>query len=311
MSKCYLCAELITEENKSREHIIPNCIGGRLTSFNILCKSCNTGFSIYDAEFCKLGSVLATAFGIKKQRGHLLTHKAIKESDGTEQIMHKEGDTLWAGHLNPVHSQDGQSLSFDVFGVKRARQEMERLKKELEGKGFQIHDITFTRNYKEDDIDSYIVPCDYDVPSLLRGVCKILVGFYYEKTGDLDQVSSIIEFLKVGDENYFSRESKLQIPRGDNPCHTIIVWGSKEERILYGYFEMFNEVGYEVLMNSEYEGENLAFNYRYDLKTEKPIEFDLKLWVDKAELIAFIIDSMDLASLPESILDLPEARPIK
>ena len=51
MSKCYLCGMLLSESNRSLEHIIPNAIGGHLKSKDLICKNCNsnTGQKI-DAE---------------------------------------------------------------------------------------------------------------------------------------------------------------------------------------------------------------------------------------------------------------------
>ena len=41
MFVCYLCRTPLNEMNKSEEHIIPNAIGGKLKSTNILCDECN------------------------------------------------------------------------------------------------------------------------------------------------------------------------------------------------------------------------------------------------------------------------------
>ena len=38
---CALCGVLITEENNSKEHIIPNAIGGKKKISNFICEECN------------------------------------------------------------------------------------------------------------------------------------------------------------------------------------------------------------------------------------------------------------------------------
>ena len=40
MNNCYLCRQVLSKENESVEHIIPNSIGGRLKSKKLLCKKC-------------------------------------------------------------------------------------------------------------------------------------------------------------------------------------------------------------------------------------------------------------------------------
>jgi len=42
--KCIYCGEIITNENESREHIIPDCLGGsKILKENLVCKECNNG----------------------------------------------------------------------------------------------------------------------------------------------------------------------------------------------------------------------------------------------------------------------------
>lgn len=41
MKKCYICGEELTKDNTSAEHIIPNAIGGKLKSKDLICKKCN------------------------------------------------------------------------------------------------------------------------------------------------------------------------------------------------------------------------------------------------------------------------------
>ena len=41
---CYKCGTLLNSSNRSKEHIIPNFLGGRLTSNYLLCQKCNSEF---------------------------------------------------------------------------------------------------------------------------------------------------------------------------------------------------------------------------------------------------------------------------
>ena len=42
MPNCYKCTDEINDENVSTEHIIPNAVGGRLKSKELLCNICNS-----------------------------------------------------------------------------------------------------------------------------------------------------------------------------------------------------------------------------------------------------------------------------
>lgn len=68
MNFCFYCGEVLTKKNETLEHIIPNGIGGKLTSKKLLCKNCNNVFSKYDADLCE-NLRFCTNFLNPKRRG--------------------------------------------------------------------------------------------------------------------------------------------------------------------------------------------------------------------------------------------------
>ena len=66
---CALCAQPLTDSNASKEHVIPNAIGGRKTVSNFICRNCNslTGHD-WDYELINQLKPLCTILNIK--RGH-------------------------------------------------------------------------------------------------------------------------------------------------------------------------------------------------------------------------------------------------
>lgn len=69
---CVLCNHEITEENNTKEHIIPNSLGGKRVLKNFICIDCNskTG-ETWDAEIARKFAPFCTMFGIKKDRGNV------------------------------------------------------------------------------------------------------------------------------------------------------------------------------------------------------------------------------------------------
>ena len=134
MSKCYLCGMLLSESNRSLEHIIPNAIGGHLKSKDLICKNCNsnTGQKI-DAEISKQLNFFANMLNIERDRGKpqafkikdgetgelyrclpggvpsRIEPKVIKKND---QIIIKAPDTKIAKQL--LNKYIGQNLSLDI-----------------------------------------------------------------------------------------------------------------------------------------------------------------------------------------------------
>ena len=69
-STCGLCGTALTGENSSREHVIPNAIGGRKCVSNFLCAACNsTTGSEWDDELVRQLGPLCTMLNVKRARG--------------------------------------------------------------------------------------------------------------------------------------------------------------------------------------------------------------------------------------------------
>lgn len=69
---CALCDNEITDKNDTREHIIPNSIGGRKKVKKFICISCNkkTG-ETWDSELAKQIHQLSLYLGTKRERGEV------------------------------------------------------------------------------------------------------------------------------------------------------------------------------------------------------------------------------------------------
>ena len=67
---CAFCAKHLTESNASKEHVIPNAIGGRKTINNFICVDCNnsTGAN-WDKELVSQLRPLCTMLNINRDRG--------------------------------------------------------------------------------------------------------------------------------------------------------------------------------------------------------------------------------------------------
>ena len=126
--KCYRCDTELTPENRSVEHIIPNFLGGHITSTSLLCKKCNN----------ELGSTIDTE--LSKQLGFaadLVVHKrSRKKGDKGIKVETMSGKTLKVGNrLTPKPKLTvkipGKSEPVEIFG--ETDEDMRRIAAEMEG----------------------------------------------------------------------------------------------------------------------------------------------------------------------------------
>jgi len=69
-SKCALCEVIITQDNDTKEHVIPNSIGGRKKVKGFICKVCNSlSGDKWESELAKQLNPLCLLFAINRERG--------------------------------------------------------------------------------------------------------------------------------------------------------------------------------------------------------------------------------------------------
>jgi hypothetical protein len=88
MPTCYVCQTAITPDNFSDEHIIPNAIGGRLQSKDLLCRDCNSKFgSDCDRELVEQLSIVTSFLQVKKHRGEINPIKGGETASGEKYTL--------------------------------------------------------------------------------------------------------------------------------------------------------------------------------------------------------------------------------
>ena len=84
---CCLCGKVLTSDNNTEEHIIPNAIGGRKRVVGFICRDCNSrSGERWDAELVRQLAPLCVLLGITRQRGHVSPQTFRTFSGGSVRI---------------------------------------------------------------------------------------------------------------------------------------------------------------------------------------------------------------------------------
>ena len=112
---CYLCLSPLTGEARSEEHIIPNALGGRCSSYDLLCRDCNnsTGQRI-DAELASQLLPVANLLGIKRERGKV-PNVIVKRESGEELVRDSSGN-MRPRRTSVASRLEGSTLRFEASG---------------------------------------------------------------------------------------------------------------------------------------------------------------------------------------------------
>ncbi len=283
MSKCYICDSEITEANFSDEHVLLNSIGGRLKSKELLCRACNSRIGYDpDTELSKQLNPLSNILGIERERGEPQPFRGVGEESG------EHFDIGVGGKPRPIKPKISQTpmddksvrITIEARDKKEARQILTGLKRKYP----KINTDEFLASAIEKE---YILEerlqstTSIGGPVALRSICKSAVDYFILRNGDRKFIHHLIPFLEGNQpsdsvNHYLNNVCEI----ADNEVsHIIYLRGDPNGKILYSYVELFNIYGFLVLLNSDYEGEEIRSVYAYDVLTSielsKSINLDL------------------------------------
>jgi hypothetical protein len=168
---CLLCDTPLTPANRSREHILPNALGGRISTRKAFCRQCNSQLgSKIDNVGAREFSYFANAFYVPRERGE---HPSF---DFVDSISGKKLE-FFAGREKPVVARNfsfektatGAVLKFNSTTEKDGRDFLEQKLREL-SKRHQIANSEFSYETEADPDYQF----DMAIPILSDHVLKLI-----------------------------------------------------------------------------------------------------------------------------------------
>lgn len=125
--KCALCDHTLTAKNKTKEHIIPNAIGGRKKTTGFICNDCNNKLGEnWDSELARQLNWFSLAVGISRERG-----------EPPKQIVQTiEGDRYWLlndGSFTPEKSSYSEEDIGGKIKIDLTAKTIEEAKQRIKG----------------------------------------------------------------------------------------------------------------------------------------------------------------------------------
>ncbi len=333
--RCYVCnREMVDKPTDSSlckahgEHIIHNGIRGKLISRTILCEECGGAYSKDDANFCKIFAPFVVALSDRmipadhgKTDGNTLKGRLFKtpdEKEGDEgvEVTVKNGEVI---PVQPFYTIEGNKI--DVYsGKKRIKDYLKVLNKELADKGdnsanytieqhTDIHDQGYLAYYFSEGNDNFN-------EDFKKGMVKIAIEYALHCGIGRELLTEVISIDDKGKATIDYDRAKLTpfIPttlfdilyedhrylfEDGYPSHMLKLFTSKYndgKTRLYCYLDLFSTFQYYVLLNDDYEGEEISETYaqrlmpkgqRPDVSDYSPKDLSIVIQeykIDKSEL---------------------------
>lgn len=283
MAKCYICEKEITDENKSKEHILLNAIGGRLKSYDLLCKNCNSNLgSDIDVELAKQFHPFMVFLNIKRDREGISPY-STKRIDNGEDILIYPGGKPKLRHSIIKHEDNG-NIRIIVSDEKEAQRKFNEIKKK--NPNAEIQEKEFRKEFVSADLS-----VEFN-DNTFFSLAKTAIGYYIYTGGERNYIKCFIDsFIKkdlYDKYNYFYPQYSVVEKADILITHTILIIGNPQERILYCYIELFNFFKCIFLMNDDYSGPEIKKTYCFDLLGGIVIEVTTTLDLLRQDLLDYI-----------------------
>jgi hypothetical protein len=280
MSNCYFCGEKITDENRTEEHIILNAIGGRLTSYDLICKKCNSKFGFdADDKLAKKYNFFANILMLKRHRGTPQPIIMDRQSTDEKYFIDHEGNIIKTKpNIIKKENRENIEISVEARNMTETRQILSGLARSY--KNINVEEVLANVEQIEEDINENLhINLDLGGNDVLPAILKMAINYYIYKMGDVNSVSHAINDLKIGKTSrvslIFLRKRVFDIDEGE-VSHSIFMIGSKDEKKIYAIIELFNSVKFLVRLSENYELDYFEYLYVYDVLLCREISKEIK-----------------------------------
>lgn len=291
---CAFCGVSLVGAERSKEHVIPNALGGRLKTATFICRSCNSSKGeAWDSELAMQLNWFGLGLGIERERGSPPA-QWLKTVDGQQYKL------LADGSFQPKSSYQEE----DVDGLKRFHMVSASLrdaKQRLAGVARKYP--SFDSRAAMDGLKvetSYLkspVVVEFQVGGELAGrsIVKTALAFAsYAGVDHADFGSALTYLLNPQTPPPYGNAyvSDLVINRReDTILHCVAVRGEPSKGRLWAYIEYFGFSRFLVMINDQYSGAEIDETYALDPVTGEAVDVDLRVEMSHDELLRVVSGS--------------------
>lgn len=283
----FQCGNQLTEDTSTKEHVIPNAIGGRKKVKGFICNSCNnrTGAE-WDAELARQLNPLGLLLGISRQRGKVPSQtfatssgrEVLLLSDGRRTISKPSFEVTSDGKNNVIriHARTGRELRRLVNGMRRKYPSL--MKRSLD----DLMSAAKASQHYSSDWTAFKL--DFGGKQAGRSLVKSALALAHDVGIDPNTCDLALDYLlNEGGEpcfGYFynnNRDIVINRPIG-RPFHCVYVKGDSENATITGYVELYSLHRVVLCLSNSYSGKD--FTNIYAIDPVKGEDLDLKINLD-------------------------------
>lgn len=291
---CALCECAIDEDNDSREHIIPNAIGGRTELRGFLCEKCNNERGRnWEAALAKQLNYFSLALGIKRARGRP-PGQLVTTTEGTSLYLNSDGMLTNSSPIVEKNAGDGKMhLKLFARDESEARRILRGIKKkhapqldvEKELAGFETGPFRVAGALQH--------RLELDEPEMSRSIVKTALALAVSKgipavNCELARETLLSDINNSAYALFYRHDAVINRPH-DELFHIVSINGNRENKTLFAYVEYYGFLRMIVNLSREYAGDDVEFTYAINPRTG----MDLNVSVDWEILRQLATDALN------------------
>lgn len=318
MKKCYYCGKDLNNQKVKPEHIIPNAVGGRLTSKNILCNECNNKLSDLDQSLSNSVYFLTNLLNPKRDnktksnlpiKFNYNNREFVREADGkyySSQFKIEKSEKGFHFHLNAFYSSDNGAREKAIKPVIKALDSLAQHYKwsaeKIDEEKRKLIETISSKVVDTEDTPTFIgqIALNQD-DKLFLSMLKISIGYYLSNGYDINYLNDTIKIIKNKDIKLAREHCYYFFPsnfyKEDSIYHSIYLKGDKQNHVLYSLVSIYGCVNCLILLNDNYNGNSFEKSYFYDLRNHKEIKFEKSISLTKSEIKNI------LTTIPENLVE--------
>lgn len=288
--ECALCDIRITDENDSKEHVIPNAIGGRKKITGFICSDCNSkSGDIWESELAKQLNSLNLFFGISRERGSVPSQ--MMETTGGESYQLNSDGSM--NILKPVYRETPLEAGVHININARSMQEARSMLKGVKRKYPQANLYDLLDNAQV--ISSYCTDMlhfslSFGGQKAGRSIVKSALALAVEAGVDPKQCEHARNYL-LNEEGeacfgyYYEKDLIKNRPEGI-PLHCVYVRGNPSTCQLLSYVEFFGVQRMVLCLSDNYIGQDFTNSYAINPIDGSELNLEVELNLSSADIEA-------------------------
>lgn len=303
--KCALCDVEITEENDTKEHLIPNSIGGRKKVKGFICENCNNASGDdWESELAKQLNPLSLFFGISRERGEA-PPQLFETTGGDKLKLNVDGSMDIEKPLyseSPLESGAGVQVQIRARSMPEAKRMLQGVKRKYP----QVDLNELLGNAKSESSycqDMLHFNFSFGGHEAGRSIVKSALALAVSSGIPAEKCTEATNYLRNEEAEacfgYFYETDLVKNRPEGIPLHCVSIKGCSKTKQVIGYVEYFGVQRVVLCLAGSYEGSDLSDTYAINPITGEELTLLVDLNLSNPE----IREAYDYKKIPKGSVE--------